>query len=335
MRYLPLGFSGINASVVGLGTWGIGGWMWGGVDEEQAVQAINTAIDAGITLVDTAPIYGFGLAEELVGRAVRGRRDQVILATKCGMVTNTTDGELKFRVDVTGPKEHGHIGVRIHLDPASIRNEVEASLRRLQTDYIDLYQTHWQESTTPIEATMGCLMELKDEGKIRAIGVCNASSAQMVAYRKHGQLDSDQEKYAMLDREIEQDQLPYCAQENIAVLAYSPLALGLLTGKIDPDAEFDAADQRSDHERFTPDSIRRVNQMLDALQPIADEHRVSVPQLVIGWTAHQAGITHVLCGSRRPKHVRENAEAGDLQLKEHDLKRMAAILEQHHDAVAA
>jgi len=332
MRYLPLGFSQINASVVGLGTWGIGGWMWGGVDQDHAVRAIHAALDHGVNLIDTAPIYGFGLSESLVGRAIQDRRDDVVLATKCGMVANTTQGDLKFRADVTGPTEHGHIGIYIHLDPRSIRKEVEASLARLRTDYIDLYQTHWQEQTTPIEQTMGELMRLKEEGKIRAIGVCNATSEQMQTYRRHGTLDSDQEKFSLLDRDIEADQLPYCREQNVAVLAYSPLAKGLLTGKIDPQAEFDAGDSRADESRFQPDNIASVNRMLEAMRPVAEEHGISLTQLIIAWTLHQPGLTHALCGARSPEHATANAEAGDIQLSEDHLQLLDTTYEDYRAA---
>jgi aryl-alcohol dehydrogenase-like predicted oxidoreductase len=332
MRQLPLGQSGINASVVGLGTWGMGGWMWGGVDYDEAVRAVRHALDVGINLVDTAPIYGFGLSEEIVGEAIRDRRDDVVLATKCGMVANTKKGELKFRADVTGAKPHGHIAVYIYLHPDSIRDEVEASLTRLQTDYIDLYQTHWQEVTTPIEDTMAVLMKLRDEGKIRAIGVSNASSEQMEQYRKVGRLDSDQELYSMLDRRIEQDQLPYCAGHHIAMLAYSPLAKGLLTGKIGPDVEFSHDDLRRNEKRFDPENRKRVQNMLEAMQPVAETHDLTTSQLVVAWTLHQPGVTHVLCGSRRGKHVEENAAAGDVQLTKDEVRLMNEAIDDYMSA---
>ena len=193
MRQRPLGQSGISASVVGLGAWAIGGWMWGGTDEKESIETIHAALDAGITLIDTAPIYGFGLSERLVGEAVRDRRDKAVLATKCSMVCNTQEGEHKFDADVLGPAENGHIQVYVNLRPESIRQEIEESLRRLQTDHIDLYQTHWQDETTPIEDTMATLLDLKQEGKIRAIGVSNATSKHMEQYRALGPIDSDQE----------------------------------------------------------------------------------------------------------------------------------------------
>ena len=191
MQTRPLGVSGIEASVVGFGAWAIGGWMWGGANEADAIRAIHAALDAGINLIDTAPIYGFGSSEEIVGKALQGRRDRAVIATKCGMVTGTKLGAPKFRSTALGSSENGHIDVRIYNHPDSIRDEVEWSLKRLQTDHIDLFQTHWQDPTTPIDDTMDALLSLKQAGKIRAIGVCNASVDQALReYASRGELDS-------------------------------------------------------------------------------------------------------------------------------------------------
>lgn len=195
MEDRSLGASGIEASVVGLGAWAIGGWMWGGADERKSVEAIQAAIDTGINLIDTAPAYGLGLSESVVGKAVAGRRSQVLIATKCGIVWHTDKGT-PF-VNQSGKQMHRYLG------PESIRYEVEQSLKRLNTDHIDLYQTHWQDETTPIEDTMRTLLDLKREGKIRAIGVSNATVEQIEAYRRIGPLDSGQEKYSMLDRKLD------------------------------------------------------------------------------------------------------------------------------------
>ncbi len=300
MRKHPLGQSGIEASVVGLGAWAIGGWMWGGTSEDESIAAIHAALDADMDLLDTAPIYGFGVSETIVGKAIHDRRDKVVLATKCAMVCNTKQGETKFASDAMGPNPLGHIQVQVCLHPDSIREEIEASLKRLQTDFIDLYQTHWQDPTTPIADTMGELMKLKDEGKIRAIGVSNASSDQMDAYRRVGPLDADQEKYSMLARDIERDQLPYCAKNAIAVLAYSPLAQGLLTGKMGPDREFAEGDQRRDNPTFSKERRARIASLLEEFKPIAEAHNVTLAQLTIAWTVHQPGLTHALCGARTP-----------------------------------
>ena len=241
MLYRKLGSSGIDVSAVGFGAWAIGGWMWGGADEDQAIAAIHAALDHGINLLDTAPIYGYGRSEEIVGRAIRGRREKVVLATKCGMIWDREEGEFYFHANQEGitfrPSEKK---VYKCLRPDSIRAELERSLTRLGTTYVDLYQTHWQESTTPIADTMAALVKLKEQGKIRAIGVSNANLEHLKAY---GPIDSDQEKYSMLDRNLETNgTLEYCRRQNIAVLAYSPLANGLLTGKIRPDRQFGPGD---------------------------------------------------------------------------------------------
>lgn len=310
MLYRTLGPSGIQASSVGLGTWAIGGWMWGGVAEKDAERAILTALDEGITLVDTAPVYGFGRSEEIVGRALGHHRKDVVLATKCGLIWDRAEGEFFFASDNEGRNDAGERRIHRFLGPTSIRREVEGSLRRLRTDTIDLLQTHWQDSTTAITDTMAELLKLKQEGKIRALGVCNASAAQIAEYRAVGPLDSDQEKYSMLDRDIEKDQLPYCREHHLAVLAYSPLALGLLTGRITAQRQYGPGDLRSGNPRFAPDKLARVDALLEALRPFANGLAMSLGQLVIAWTIAQPGLTHALVGARNPEQARENARAG-------------------------
>ena len=325
MRTKPIGRSGIEASVVALGTWVMGGWMWGGADEDDSIGAIHAGLDAGINFLDTAPIYGFGHSEIVVGRALKGRRDAVVLATKVGMVPNAPGGRLEFRSTGLGPHEFGHIPVHIYNHPESIRAEVEMSLKRLQTDRIDLIQTHWQEEQTPIEDTMGALMRLKEEGKVRAIGVCNATVEQMDRYRSVGPLDSDQEKYSMLDRKkMEGGQLEYCRTNDVAVLAYSPLALGLLTGKVGPERVFPEGDLRRTRDRFSVDNRRRVKEMLDSFASIAEKHDCTLGQLVIAWTTHQPGLTHALVGARTPEQAVENAKGGAIVLSDEDLATMRA-----------
>ena len=318
MEYRPLGVSGIEASVVGLGAWAIGGWMWGGTDERRSVEAIQASLDAGINFVDTAPAYGMGLSETIVGKAIAGRRDKVFIATKCGIVWHTDKGT-PF-IDQNGKTMHRYLG------PESIRYEVEQSLKRLNIDYIDLYQTHWQDETTPIEETMATLLDLKREGKIRAIGVSNATVEQIEAYRCVGPLDSGQEKYSMLDRGLESDYLPYTLKNNIAVLAYSPLALGLLTGKVSPEREFPADDLRHSNPRFSVESRKQVLAMLDKMRPIAENHGLTLAQLVIAWTTSQPGLTHALVGARNPQQARENAAAGSVALSAEELVTLNKIV---------
>jgi methylglyoxal reductase len=318
----------MQASVVALGTWVMGGWTWGGADQADSLDAIRASIDAGVNFIDTAPIYGFGLSEETVGIAVEGRRDKVLLATKCGMVCNTMEGEHKFNSNALGPDPEGHINVRINLRPDSIRREVEASLRRLRTDCIDLLQTHWQDSTTPISDTMGAMLRLQEEGKIRGIGVCNATARQIDDYRRLGPVVSDQELYSMIDRAIESDQLPYCRQQEISVLAYSPLARGLLTGKMGPERHFNAGDLRLIEPRYSVENRRRIALMLERFRPIADEHGLTLAQLVIAWTAHQPGLTHVLCGARNRQQALENAAAGEVELRENEIQTIDEAIDE-------
>lgn len=322
MQQRPLGQSNIAASVVGLGAWAMGGWMWGGTDEAESIDAIHASLDAGINLIDTAPIYGFGLSEEIVGKAIRDRREEVVLATKCSLVPDTSGGAFMFRSTAGGPSPTGHIVVHANLTPESIRREVEMSLQRLQTDYIDLYQTHRPDANTPIQETMGALLELKQEGKIRAIGVSNVSSQQMDEYRAVGPLDTDQEKYSMLARQIEEDQLPYCQQHNIAILAYSPLGQGLLTGKVGPERQFPPTDMRSRDPLFSEESRRRIAAMLEKFAPVAARHNLTLGQLAIAWTVAQPGVTHALCGARNRAQAAENAAAGRVQLGQEDLDTM-------------
>lgn len=320
MQMRPLGESGIQASAVAFGAWAIGGWMWGGADEKDAIDAIHAAIDNGINLIDTAPMYGFGRSEEVVGKAIKGKRDKVIVATKSSLIWDGTgtDGTYHFSTDefakivddTTKPKYDVYINGR----PKHIRKGVEDSLRRLGTDVIDLFQTHWQDKTTPIADTMGELMRLKKEGKIRAIGCSNANPGQMDEYRAVGQLDCDQEKYNMLDRGMEETNLPYCAKNNIAFLAYSPLAQGLLTGAVGPDRVFEKSDQRSFNPRYSLENRRKIADFLETVKPVADAYQATYAQIVTAWTLSQPGCTHTLLGARNVKQVTENARGGSILL---------------------
>ncbi|MCP4698916.1 MAG: aldo/keto reductase [Gammaproteobacteria bacterium] len=323
MQYKTLGVS--KASVIGLGTWAIGGWMWGGTNEAAAVKAIHTAMDAGINLIDTAPVYGFGISEKIVGKAIRDRRDKVVLASKCGVVWHVEKGKHFFNSDEKHPRaDAADIRAYRYLAPESIRYEVEQSLKRMGVDYIDLYQTHWQDPTTPIADTMGELLKLKQEGKIRAIGVSNAATTEMDEYRKAGSLDSDQELYNLLDRGHETDNLPYCTANNLAFLCYSPLALGLLTGKIGPERKFGEGDQRNESSRFSTQNRNKIMMMLEAFAPIAKQKSITLSQLAIAWTVRRHACTHALTGARNPAQALENAAAGDIVLSNEELAAMEA-----------
>lgn len=318
MQYRELGKSGIKASVVGLGTWQMGGWRWGGTEEASAVKTIHAAIDAGINLIDTAPAYGQGLSEEVVGKAIKDRRSQVVLATKCGLVWHVNKGTFFFE-QAGGP-------IYKYLGPESINYEIEQSLKRLQTDYIDLYQTHWQDPTTPIEATMEVLLKLKEQGKIKAIGVSNATPEQMTEYQRYGAIASDQELYSMFDRQIETDTLPYCQANQISMLSYAPLAKGLLSGKIGPDRVFNGDDQRLGHPRFTPGNLQRVQVLLNKFHPITEAHHISLNHLALVWNFSQPGVTHVLAGTQKAEQAIDNAAAGGIMLTSAELNQINQAL---------
>ena len=320
MQMRPLGESGIEASVVAFGAWAIGGWMWGGSEESESIKTIHAALDSGINLIDTAPMYGMGRSEEIVGKALQGgKRQQAVIATKCTLVWEGNEGEFMFNSD-----DFGRIGADVpnpkykiyrNNRPAAIRKGLEDSLRRLRTDYIDLFQTHWQDSTTPIEDTMHELVKMKNEGKIRAIGCCNATVEQMQQYRNVGQLDSDQEKYNMIDRGRENDNLPYVKEHKMAFLAYSPLAQGLLTGAIGPERQFNKGDVRLNNPRYSIENRERVAGFLAEIKSVADDHKATFGQVVTAWTLAQPGCSHALLGARTEAQVAENARGGALTLE--------------------
>lgn len=321
MELRPLGKSGIEASVIGLGTWVSGGWMWGGSDDSDSIRAIQTALDCGINFIDTAPMYGFGHSEEVVGKAIAGRRDEIVLASKCGLRWDAEQGNFYFESE----------GRSIHrfLHPDSIRYEVEQSLKRLNTDRIDLLQTHWQDPTTPIEDTMATLLDLQQEGKILSIGVSNIQPDELERYCKVGTVASAQEKFSMFDRDIEEALIPYCVEHKVAILAYSPLAQGLLTGKITPKRIFNEGDVRNMRPRYSVENRRKVAAMLDEFQPIADDLSLTLTQLAIAWTISHHGITHALCGARTPEQAIENAK-GAVRLSNETQAQMDAAIARVH-----
>jgi methylglyoxal reductase len=327
MEYREIGKSGIEASSIALGTWAVGGgpW-WGDSDDSESIRAIHAAIDSGVTMIDTAPAYEFGHSEEVVGRAVKGRRDKVILSTKCGLWWHDDRGSFKF--EQMGKR------VNVSLRPETLSAEIDISLKRLGTDYIDLYMTHWQAvepDKTPIEDTMAALLRMKDEGKIRAIGVSNADVNHMKEYLDTGRIDSNQLKYSMLDRKVESEHVPFCIDKNISIQAYSPLEQGLLTGKIGMDYELSETEFRNNIPWFSPENRKKVLDMLSGWKTLADGYGCTLSQLVIAWTVQQPGITFVLCGARKAAHVLDNVKAADINLSGSVLKRMREDAEELGD----
>lgn len=322
-----IGSSGVTASAVGLGTWAIGGWMWGGTDEAQSVAAIQASIDEGVSLIDTAPAYGQGIAEEIVGKAIKGRRDQVVLVTKCGLVWHTTEGRHFF--DYDGRPVHRFLGAK------SIAYEVERCLRRLGTDRIDHFVTHWQDPTTPVTETMEALIRLKEQGKIRSIGASNLSPAELEAYVAAGGPDAIQEEFSLVKRDIERTLLPVCARNGISTLSYSSLALGLLSGRIGPERVFTGDDQRRDNPRFSISNRQKVARFMADIAPLAQAYGASPAQVVIAWTIHQPGITFALCGARNPQQARENAGAGRIRLTAEEINSISEAATRHLNALDA
>lgn len=326
----------MTASILAFGSWAVGGWMWGGTEEKDAIQAIRTALDHGINLIDTAPVYGFGRSEEIVGKALVGvPRDQFLIATKCGLVWDKRDwpegkGEFHFYSTDEGYGSGAETDWRVYryLRPESIRREVEASLKRLRTDRIDLLQTHWQDSTSKIEETMGTLLDLKAEGKIRAIGVSNVQRSELEQYFQRGEADVIQERFSLLDRKIETNGLlEYARKKNMSLFPYSPMCRGLLTGKMSPDRKFGPGDRRNYEKRFSPENRARVNERLTRLQTLGEEHGLTVAQLVLAWTFSKYEKTHVLCGARNSEQVLENVAAGDALLTQEEIRQIEQAFE--------
>ncbi|MDP4285833.1 MAG: aldo/keto reductase [Bacteroidota bacterium] len=317
MEYRKLGKSDLEISVVTFGAWAAGGWMWGGTDRKEAVEAIQAAYDLGVTSIDTAPVYGQGNSEEIVGEAIRNLpRDKVQILTKYGMRWDIAKGNLGFK---SKDDQGNNIDIYKYAAKDSIIKECEDSLRRLNTDYIDLYQIHWPDVTTPIEETMETVGQLIKQGKVRCAGVCNYNAEQLKEAQKYIELVSNQVPYSMVKRDIEKEVVPYCIENNISILAYSPLERGVLTGKMKPGHKFAEGDHRAELQYFTDENIKRVNAFLDNIRPLAIEKNSALSQLVIRWTVDQPGITIALVGARNAEQSAQNAKSVNLQLSREEI----------------
>jgi Predicted oxidoreductases (related to aryl-alcohol dehydrogenases) len=317
MEYRQLGESQLKASVITYGAWAIGGWMWGGANRREAIDAIKASYDHGVTSIDTAPVYGGGLSEEIVGEAIQGiPRDKVQIFTKFGLRWDTKEGEYHFT-----SKDNNGRDVEIYklATRENVIRECEECLRRLKTDYIDLFQLHWPVASTPIAETMEALLQLQQQGKIRAAGVCNYSVAQMQEAVQTISLASNQVPYSMVLRDIEKELVPYCIEHKKAIIAYSPLQRGLLTGKIKPGHKFNKGDTRENNRFYKEDNIRRVNSFLDGLRPLAESKGATLGQLVLRWTIEQPGITVALAGARNAEQAAQNARAVDVTLSKEEI----------------
>ncbi len=300
-----------KVSRIGLGTWSIGGWLWGGTDEKNAIATIRHALESGINLIDTAPAYGLGVSEEIVGKALKqhGNRERVVIATKVGL--NWKDQQL-FR---DCRKER-------------IRKEIEDSLRRLQVDYIDLYQVHWPDPETPIAETAEVMRQLLKEGKIRAIGVSNYSVDQMGTFQKITPLHSVQPPFNLFERETEKTILAYCKEKHLATLGYGSLCRGLLTGKMGLDTQFHGDDLRKSDPKFQQPRFSQYLKCVERLDQWAQQHyQRTVLSLAIRW-ALDKGINIALWGARKPEQLDAISTVWGWKLTPQDFKEIDDILKE-------
>lgn len=302
MQLRSLGQSEIRISAIIMGTWQAGKDMWVGIDDNQTRTAIRAAFDAGITTFDTAEAYGNGHSERVLGDAVSDFRDRIILATK--VFPN-------------------------HLKADQVIKACHRSLKNLKTEVIDLYQIHWPAGSfktreVPIGETMEALNGLKAAGKIRSIGVSNFSRRQLEAASEYGRIDSLQPPYSLFWRHVEADAMYYCNENDITILAYSPMAQGLLTGKFAPDHEFEKGDHRANNRLFEPEIYRRVQKALEMLKPLAEGKQISLGQLALAWVISHPG-TCAIAGARSAEQIVQNAAAGEITLSAGDMSQMDAI----------
>jgi aryl-alcohol dehydrogenase-like predicted oxidoreductase len=314
MKKRRLGRSSLELTRVGLGSWAIGGggwqYSWGAQDDKDSIATVHRALDLGINWIDTAAVYGLGHSEEVVGEAVAGRRDKVILATKCGR-TWTKDGTVG----------HG-------LKAASVRAELEASLRRLRTDYIDLYQIHWPDPDADIEEAWTEIAKAVKEGKVRHAGVSNFSAAQLARIQAIHPVASLQPPYSMLRRGIETEILPYCAANGIGVIVYSPMQMGLLTGTFTKGrvSSLPTDDIRGKNPFFTEPALGRNLALVEALRPIALRAGKSVGELAIAWVLRRPEVTAAIVGGRRPEQVVETVGASGWELTPEVVAEVDALI---------
>jgi aryl-alcohol dehydrogenase-like predicted oxidoreductase len=315
MKTRKLGYSQLHLTTIGLGTWAMGGgdWKfgWGPQDDMASVEAIHSALDLGINWLDTAAIYGHGHAEEVVGRAIKGIRNEVIIATKCGRVWEGDSRE---------------IGKSLRAD--SIRREVEDSLRRLGIETIDLYQIHWPEPDEEIEEGWAAMAQLVKEGKVRYVGVSNFSLDQLKRAQRIHPITSLQPPYSMFRREIEEEIMAYCGTNQIGIIAYSPMQAGLLTGKFTKEraSGLPDSDWRSKHPFFMEPQLSVNLQAIEQLKEIANKKNVTLSQLSLAWVLRNKEVTSAIVGARNPEQIEETAKAGYMSLSKEEMDNIEQVL---------
>ncbi|KGT09849.1 aldo/keto reductase [Elizabethkingia anophelis] len=317
MEFRKLGNTDLELSAITYGAFAIGGNMWGGNEKKDSIASVRASIDNGVTTLDTAPFYGFGLSEEMIGEAIKGYdRSKIQLLTKFGLVwdgSNQGKGEFFFDAEEAGKT----IPVYKYASKTSVIKEVEESLKRLQTDYIDLLQIHWPDATTPISETMEALEILLQQGKIRAAGVSNYSVEQVAEARQSLNIASNQIGYSMLNRGVENDLVPYALENDLGIIVYSPMERGLLTGKYFKDGKLKDNDHRNGY--FQQFDLEKVKTFLENITPIAEDKNATLSQLVLRWTSLQPAITLVLAGARNAEQAAANAKAMDINLTAEEL----------------
>ncbi|MBU0571605.1 MAG: aldo/keto reductase [Candidatus Omnitrophica bacterium] len=304
MKYRRLGHTDLEISVVALGTWVFGGDCWGEVDDEISVSVVHKAIDSGINMIDTAPIYGSGRSESVIGRAIKGKRQNVVIATKCGL-------------------KGAGASIKVDLSAGFIRKDIEASLKRLDVETIDLYQCHWPDEKTPFEETFGELQKLIKEGKIRYIGVSNFDKDLLTKALGIAPVVSDQMQYSLFDRSIEKDLMPACSEKNVSVLAYGPLGGGILSGKYKKPPQIPKTSVKSFFYKFYREPFwSKGKELVAVLEEIAAARGKAVSECAINWVLSHSEVASCIVGCRTPEQVRMNAPDADWELSPEELGRI-------------
>lgn len=311
MEKRKLGKSNLNVSVIGFGAWGIGGNpFWLSEGDSESIRAIQKAYDCGINFFDTAPVYGFGHSERLIAKALKNKRHKVILATKCG---------LRWDKESVG-------SIRKDSSAKSLRFEIEESLKRLETDFIDLYQVHWPDPNTPFQETMEELVQLKEEGKILQIGLSNFTKEQMGECMKYGELISLQSMYNMLERNLEKEDIPFCIEKDIGIIPYSPLASGVLTGKYNKTTRFKDWRSKGIIGHFSGKIYEQHIDKVEKLKHYASKYGKKVNHLAINWLIAQEGVTLAIIGVKKAEQVEDNLQSIGWKIFEEDMIKINNLL---------
>ncbi len=313
MERKKFGKTDLEVSPIVLGTWVTGGWLWGGAEDKESIRAILRALELGINFIDTAPVYGFGRSESVIAQALKdwGRNGDTVIATKCGLEWDEKEN------------------VRRNCSAQRIRQEVEDSLKRLNVDRIDLYQLHWPDPNTPIQESMEALVKLRDQGKIRYVGLSNFNSEQMEECLSAGEVHSLQPPYNMFERGVEREILPFCMDHDIATLGYGGLCRGLLTGKFTGDETFPKGDLRRVDPKFKPDRFKQYVNAVRELKEVASGYGKTVAQFALRWALQQPGMTTIIAGARTPSQVEDNAGVAGWEISQGDLQKVEEILSKH------